>query len=92
MTDPCADGATYEHDRDHSRLEAQRLRVIRVMRDHEWHNLYEISDQTGDPVQSVSARIRDFRKAKFGGRQITRRYVSNGLWEYKLEVPDAVPV
>ena len=80
----CADGTTYEHPRDHERLAAQRTRVKAVMRDGAWHTLEGISATTGDPPASVSARLRDFRKVKFGAHIVERQYVSHGLWEYRL--------
>ena len=51
-----------------------------------WYKLHEIATQTNDPEASVSARLRDLRKAKFGGHEIERRYVGDGLWEYRMIV------
>ena len=42
-------------------------------------------NKTGDPEASVSARLRDLRKKRFGSHIITRRYVSDGLWQYRWE-------
>lgn len=81
------DGETYDHDRDCDRLNAQCLRVWNVMRDHAWHTLPGISAKTGDPEASISARLRDFRKPRFGGYIVERRYVADGLWEYRLLLP-----
>lgn len=78
------DGETYDPARDHDRLHAQLRRVLSRMRDHGWHTLTDISNSTGDPQASVSARLRDLRKEKFGGYRIDRQYVSDGLWEYRL--------
>ena len=83
----CADGSTYEHPRDHERLAAQRTRVKAVVRDGQWHTLDGISTTTGDPPASVSARLRDFRKEKFGALTVERQYVADGLWEYRLLTP-----
>ena len=86
LLDQCADGATYSHKHDHARLAAQRERVWNHILDREWHTLAEISAATGDPEASVSARLRDFRKAHFGRHVITRRRVEGqrGLYEYRL--------
>jgi len=54
------------------------------MSDGLWHTLAEMSSRLGFPEASVSARLRDLRKDKFGGRVVERRYVLNGLWEYRL--------
>jgi hypothetical protein len=83
---PDFDGETYVHERDHDRLNAQLARVHAVMRDHQWHTLDGVATVTGDPPASVSARLRDLRKNKFGGLAIERRYVSAGLWEYRWTV------
>ncbi len=77
-------GATYEPTRDRSRLLAQMTRVWNVMNDGHWRSLSEIATVTGDPLQSISARLRDFRKARFGKQLVERRYVTQGVWEYRL--------
>ena len=89
---PEFDGETYEHDRDHGRLAAQLGRVMAVMRDYQWHTLGDIEAKTGDEKQSISARLRDFRKEKFGGHHIARRYILNGLFEYRLSPPPEAAV
>ena len=85
--EPEFDGATFEPARDHDRLNAQLTRVFTAMRDYDWHTLSELARLTGDPTPSVSARIRDLRKEKFGGHVIARRYCDRGLWEYRLVEP-----
>jgi predicted dehydrogenase len=77
------DGRTYERPRDHDRLFAQLTRVRGVMADHAWHTLDAIAARTADPPASVSARLRDLRKAKFGHLTIERRYLDRGLFEYR---------
>jgi hypothetical protein len=88
MTDlahiPTRDGATYDHARDARRLAGQHNRVLAVLQDGEEHTLAEISRRTKDPEASVSARIRDLRKERFGGHTIHRRYVERGLHTYQL--------
>jgi hypothetical protein len=81
---PDFDGATYIRALDHERLGAQLLRVARVMADGAWHTLRGISGLTGDPEASVSARLRDLRKRKFGGHSVLRERVARGLWRYRL--------
>lgn len=78
------DGATYSHERDGSRLHAQLAKVREAMADHQWHTLAELAAICDAPEASVSARLRDARKKKFGGHTVERRYAGNGLWEYKL--------
>lgn len=79
------DGETYDRTEDFARLNAQHLRVYAVMQDGRWHTLKAIADRTGDPESSISARLRDFRKDRFGGHRLDRQRRSGGLWEYRLE-------
>ena len=80
-------GDTYDPEHDHDRLKAQLTRVWAVMKDGEWRTLYEIAAITFDSVQSISARLRDFRKERFGGHTVNRRRrgpEKRGLFEYQL--------
>ncbi len=78
------DGETFEPDRDGERL-GKELTAVRVyVMDHEWHTLSEISNALGYPEASISARLRDLRKARFGSYVVNREYVSRGLWRYQI--------
>lgn len=82
------DGETFDRDADGRRLNAQTQRVFDLMRDGTWRTLAEIAKATGDPEASISARLRDLRKEKFGGHAVERRRrgeVKRGLWEYRLK-------
>lgn len=82
-------GMTVEACFDEKRLLGQSKRVFGLMCDGVWRTLGEIQMVTGDPQASVSARLRDFRKARFGGHCVDRRRrgdESRGLWEYRLVV------
>jgi hypothetical protein len=81
-----ADGETYEPERDRERLARQRRRVWDYMIAGRWRSLAAISEATGYPEASVSARLRDFRKARFGSHTVDRRYIGMGLWQYRLHV------
>ncbi len=81
---PDFDGATYDRPRDHARLGSQLQRVGRLMLDGRWRTLAEIADTTGAPEASVSARLRDLRKDKFGGHVLEAECVQAGLWRYRL--------
>tara|TARA_R110000823_G_scaffold85141_1_gene191393 strand:+ start:235 stop:522 length:288 start_codon:yes stop_codon:yes gene_type:complete len=78
------DGATYSPAFDYNRLNAQQQGVYNVMSNNQWWTLRDISDLTGYPESSVSARIRDFRKPKFGGLTVERRRLHGGLWKYRI--------
>jgi len=86
---PDFDGATYERAHDKARLTGQCLRVFTAMSDGRWRTLAEIEAVTGDPQASISARLRDLRKPKFGEYTVNRRARGpreNGLFEYQLQV------
>jgi len=77
------DGATFT-SKDLDRLNAQARRVFLFVMDQDWHSLREIADYTGDPEASVSARLRDLRKPRFGGMGVERNRLDSGLWMYRL--------
>lgn len=80
------DGETYEPDRDKIRLTGQLLRTYEVMRDGRWHTLTEIAERAHGSPQSVSARLRDLRKKRFGAYEVERKrhdYL-DGVWLYRL--------
>jgi hypothetical protein len=83
---PRRDGATYDHQRDGQRLQKQHERVLALMLDSKWRTLADIAKETNAPEASVSARLRDLRKPKFGGYKVERRCVGWGLWEYRVVV------
>lgn len=82
-------GDTYDRERDGERLARQMTAVRIVMSDHEWHTLRGLSNVTGAPEASVSARLRDLRKQRFGGYTVERKYEGEGLWAYRLLPPEA---
>jgi hypothetical protein len=84
MIDGPRDGATFDAKRDAVRLNAQAQDVWDLMRDGKWRSLAVISRCTHHPQTSVSARLRDFRKPRFGGHTVERHYLSLGLWVYRL--------
>ena len=78
------DGETYRSERDRVRLSRQLIAVREVLSDNGWHTLEEIAGRTGEPEASISARIRDLRKTRFGGHVVEREYVGKGLWRYRM--------
>ena len=74
---PDFDGVTYDPERDKARLTRQLERVYEVVRHGDWHTLASIASITGAPEGSVSARLRDLRKEKFGSYDIRRKRVGN---------------
>lgn len=81
------DGATYEPPLDRERLTGQLRRVYELMRDARWRTLTEIREVAGGSEAACSARLRDLRKARFGGHTVERRRRGDGragLFEYRL--------
>lgn len=91
MTQPelSFDGATFDQALDGKRLGAQLRIVHAVMFTGKWFSLADLAWFADCPEASASARLRDLRKAKFGGHKIDRRRVpgGNGLHEYRLVKP-----
>lgn len=83
---PTRDGVTYDHELDGKRLAAQHARVFDCMKDGRWRTLAEIARETVYPEASISARLRDFRKPRFGSHFVDRRRTRNGLHEYRLVI------
>lgn len=78
------DGVTYEPPEDESRLRTQLWRVFVYMTDEQEHTLAELAEVTGGSEASVSARLRDLRKPRFGAWIIDRRRIAGGLFGYRL--------
>lgn len=84
---PLFDGETFRPGLDGDRLGRQVRAVFDLMKDGRWRTLQEVSDAVSAPAPSVSARLRDLRKPKFGGWNVARRRRGNpreGLFEYQL--------
>lgn len=81
---PEFDGKTYKPERDRDRLAAQLGAVKSLMADGKWRSLDEIAGIVNAPPASVSARLRDLRKAKFGGLAVKRQYLRDGVWQYRI--------
>ena len=81
------DGATYQPELDYRRLSTQLERVKVFALTAGWVTLRELADRVGGSEASVSARLRDLRKEKFGGYVVERKRVTGGLWQYKVTHP-----
>jgi hypothetical protein len=78
------DGITFIPERDEVRLTGQLARVWDLMLDGKWRTLREIADSANATEASVSARLRDMRKQRFGSHEIEREHISTGLFKYRL--------
>jgi hypothetical protein len=80
-------GATYDRELDRKCLSKQMLIVYDLMQDKRFWTLRELAQATGYSQTSVSARLRDFRKEKFGSYLVESRRrgdPSDGIHEYRL--------
>ena len=77
------DGRTFVQSRDGERLGKQMTAVLSHLQDGDWWTLAGLSAVTGAPEASVSARLRDLKKPRFGSHVIERRHVRRGLWQYR---------
>jgi len=81
------DGETYDPDKDAVRLTKLMLRVWSFVQSGEWVTLSELANATGGTEASVSARLRDLRKERFGAHTVERRRMYNptlGAYEYRV--------
>lgn len=87
-------GTTYDPAQDEQRLTTQFQRVYDLMADGKYRTLAAIAQATDSSEAGVSARLRDFRKERFGSHTVNRRRVAgaDGLWEYQLVVKRSEPV
>lgn len=95
--EPEFDGETATPE-DAPRLSGQLAVVLEAIQGEKWWTLDElqafVETRLGRRVTqtSVSARLRDLRKEKFGGHTVERRNEGGGLFRYRLGrgVSDAV--
>jgi redox-regulated HSP33 family molecular chaperone len=78
------EGKTYSRERDQMRLNGLMNRVYAYMMDLDWHTLKEISVFCSGSEASVSARLRDLRKEKWGRHTVERKRIGPGLFAYRM--------
>ena len=78
------DGETIDPEKDNKRLGKQLSNVFLFMMDGKWRTLSEIAKTLGYPEASISARLRDFRKSRFGSFIVERERIGKGLYRYRL--------
>jgi len=77
------DGSTCGPE-DRERLTGQVLRVYNVVKNGRWFTPNQLEALTGDNWCSISARLRDLRKPRFGGHSVERENCGGGLFRYRL--------
>lgn len=85
---PKFDGPCLEPE-DHQRLATQLTAVRELLMDGRWRTPEEMESATGYRWASISARLRDLRKERFGAYVIERRSCgerARGLFEYRMKV------
>lgn len=83
------DGPTYDAETDEARLTGLLEQVFELMKDRKFRTLQEIKKQLccNAGEASISARLRDLRKPRFGAHTVNRRRrgeASAGVFEYQL--------
>ncbi len=77
---------------EHAHLSGGRYRVYKVMKDGQWRTLWQIQKAVKDQFNThysettISARLRDLRKARHGGHTVNHRHKPDAPFEYQLEV------
>lgn len=74
----------------------QFWQVFDLMRDGQWRNLAEIKNSLGaqgisgiSSVAGISARLRDFRKKKYGGFRVECKRIGVGQYRYRLAMSES---
>ena len=78
-----------EDDGKDDRLKLQIVRVYEVMMSRLPYTLDEIAHRAHAPEASVSARLRDLAKPRFGAHVITKRQKDGLYWYCLVELGDA---
>jgi hypothetical protein len=78
------DGITIDRDIDTPRLAPHLHGCFALLRDGQPHTIADVARAVGCTESAASARIRDLRKAKFGGHTVERQRVGGGLFTYRL--------
>lgn len=76
-------GEAYSPAHDCARLTGQLAAVYAATADHRWHTLAHLARVADASEASVSARLRDLRKERFGAWTIERKRVDGGLYVYR---------
>ena len=74
---------------DRERASMQREKVFELMKDGAPRTIGEIARAIEAPpesIQAIGARIRDFRKARYGRHTVEKKQVRPGLFQYRLIV------
>lgn len=85
------DGGTFDAEKDAKRLTRQLDKVRGLMMDGRWRTLKDIELATKFPTTSISARLRDLRKPRFGSFIVESKRVKKGLYAYRVLPPIEEP-
>jgi hypothetical protein len=76
-----------DESQDWRQLTNQLARVRVYMLQSNWRTLREIEDALGHPQASISARLRDLRKSRYGSYIVARRRREGmKVWEYRVMI------
>lgn len=83
-------GSTYSHALDGERIKGRRAQIFALMGDRKFRSLTEIANTVGGSEAAASARLRDFRKAKYGSYTVIGKRFGDkksGFWKYQVLPP-----
>ena len=81
------DGITYSEVLDGPRLTSQLFRTKKLMADGKWRSLPAIAKVVGGSESAISARLRDLRKARWGGFNVECVRLTGGTFMYRIKIP-----
>ena len=79
------------HEEQQDRARDQLFRVWNYLRNHTWVRVPEMAEALGISQTGAASRIRDLRKAKYGGHIVLRRFLGHGIYEFSLGSGAVVP-
>jgi len=68
-------------------FEGQLKEIFDIMTDGKWRTIDQLAAITGIHTQSISARLRDYRKPQFGNHTVNKRPLKHTpalIFEYQL--------
>jgi hypothetical protein len=79
-------GSTFDHKRDAADFRCQLDRTRGIMLGGGWHTLEYLASEVGCSEATVSARLRDLRKPRYGAYNIEKRVKvgTKRVYEYRM--------
>ena len=58
--------------------------LFNLMKGGEWFTLQQLTELVGGSESGVSAAVRRFRRARYGGHTVNKQKISKNLFQYQL--------